>query len=245
MLAQPEQRRSAQDRESRRDQQRVESRLILRQPRRRRLQPRLVVQRHPADLEGGPGHGPRTELVPQPPREAGRSDGKAQAHAGQSIGLAEGSQHDGVGGQSAGKARLGRQQVDEGFVDDQHRRFDRAQRSRGDEPAGGIVRIDEHDDVGAGRLVDVGHDGDVVTGAAPAHLMLGVGRPDDGDPRLRHQPRQELDQRLGAGRGHDRRGVGDAVAPRRRRQQRLSGLARRQARPGLRRQAAPPDRQRD
>ena len=49
-------------------------------------------------------------------------------------------------------------------------------------------------------------------------FMLGVGRPDDGDPRCRHQARQELDQRLRAGRGDDGRGIARrrSGAPRRR-----------------------------
>ena len=236
MAGQPEQRRSAQDRESRCDQQGIEFLLIVCQSRRRRLQPRIVAERHPADLQGGAGDRPWAELVLDAPREARRRDRKAQAHAGQTVGLAEGSQHDGVGRQVAGKARLGRKKVDEGLVDDQQRRLDGAQRPRRDEPAGGIVRIDDDDDVGAGRLDDIGHDGDVMTGAAPAQLMLRIGRPDDGDPRCRHQARQELDQRLRAGRGDDRRGIADAVPARGGGEQGLFVLARRQARPDLRRQ---------
>ena len=231
---QPEQRRSAQDRESRCDQQGIESLLSIYQSRRRRLQPCVVAKCHPADLQGGAGDRPWAELVLDAPREAHRRDRKAQAHAGQTVGLAEGSQHYGVGRQVAGKAFLGWKKVDEGLVDDEQRRLDGAQRPRRDEPARGIVRIDDDDDVGPARAGEIGHDGDVVTSAAPAQLMLRIGRPDDGDPRCRHQARQELDQRLGAGCGDDRRGIADAVPARGGGEQGLFVLARRQARPDLR-----------
>ena len=154
-------------------------------------------------------------------------DGEAQPQAGQAIDLAEGAQDDGVVRQLAGKAGLVGQQVDEGFVDDQQPGRDGAQRLRRQQPAGRIVGIDHDHDVGVRRF-EIGNDGDVVTVPAPVELVLGIGRPDDGDPRARHQSRQDLDQRLRAGRGDELAGLA-AIALGGGCDQRLLGVVRRQA----------------
>jgi len=67
----------------------------------------LVAKRHPADREGGAATAHWAELVFDTPASAPARPAKAKAHAGQTVGFAEGSQHDGVGRQVAGKAFLG------------------------------------------------------------------------------------------------------------------------------------------
>ena len=119
MARQPEQRRSAQHRESGRDQQCIELARIAGKASCRVPQPCIVGQRGRTDRERRAGHRPRSQLVSKTCGERRRCDGEAQPQAGEAIGLAEGAQNNGIVRQLTGKARFVRQQVDEGFIDDQ------------------------------------------------------------------------------------------------------------------------------
>ena len=107
MMSKTKQGCSADDLKSGRHEDSVQSLLIGRQAGRRRGEPSVVAERCPTDLERRTRNRPGAELVADAVDKIRSGDGKAQAQASQSIGFAEGPQHDRPGRHIAREACRG------------------------------------------------------------------------------------------------------------------------------------------
>ena len=240
MARQPEQRRAAQDRESGRDQQCVELARIAGEASCCRLQPRIVGQRSRADRERRAGHRPRPQLLAQACGERRRLRWRSPAagRRGHRSCRRSAGRWRCPAARRQGSPRCGIRSMKASSTISSRAATARSACGGNSRPVGlsGLTTTT----TSASPLRDSATTADVVTVPAPVELVLGIGRPDDGDPRARHQPRQDLDQRLRAGRGDELAGLAAITLRRRRR----SASVRRRATAGVTRHR-PAGRRRD
>ena len=181
--SQAKQPRSADHRPSRRHEQPIEPLRLGFEAGAHRLEPGFIGERPQPHLDRGPADGPWTERGAQRAGEVGRRDREAQPETRQAVSLAERAQHDRAAfGQIGREALVGRVEIRERLVDDQHARRHaprkRAQRSRFDDPPVRVVGIDDNRDVASRKIfdpVDANHL------RAPSPRMPWVGRPEHAD----------------------------------------------------------------
>ena len=198
---QTEQRRAADQTEPRSRQQSIEPARGFGQRLARRLPPGGIRQRLGADGDGHARHRPRAQRRREPRGDVRRRERKTQPHARQPVELAERAQHDNVAlFDIFTEARAVGADIHERLVDQQQSAAppqtigEREQRVLGDDPAIGIVGIDDDGNARIGKLADFGHLDHVMAGELRHAAVLGVsGRKHRGAAagqqkgRLRHE----------------------------------------------------------
>ncbi len=102
------------------------------------------------------------------------------------------------------EARVRRQEIDKGFIDDQtlalrgHFPRQRQQVFHADQPPVGIIGIDDDRHIGGGKVFEILARLHLGAARGPDMLMLGIGKVEDRDFSGGQQARQDLDQALRA-----------------------------------------------
>lgn len=241
MPRQAKQRRAVDDVEAAPDQHPVDRLCHLLQLTTRFFRPVLIAQGRGSDRERRAGARPGAERRSDVRGDRRSRDGEAQPHTGKAIEFTERAQdHERSISAQRDRARS-RHCIDERFVDDQpsalalHGAGGLHQRGVIEDATVGIVGIDHHHMDGAGyRLLDRTDIDHLAPSGAPGDGVFAVGRTDHGNRTRRGQVRQPLDQRLGARRGDEIDSHGNVIGGARRRDQRLTIGAGRQALPDIR-----------